>query len=221
MKMLLVELLEGWNDVDDAIDDANRLMQFYLNNILDKFIETKHIKLENKFRLGDLYIIFKEVEDEDEIRTRASYVIGEKKIIIYLFPDDKETIVNAITAKNSDINGMMREVKSITSTLAHEIQHHKDNVKSDGKFVKSKKAYNYSIHPNDNSYYRLPHEIWARMTEALYSINELEIKNVREYIEEFKKEFVAWDRLTENDKKKLIKNVYKYYKEIYEPSMNS
>jgi len=218
MKMLLVELLEGWNDADDAIESANRIMTFYIKIVLNKFLQTKQIKLETRLGFGDLHVSFKKT-DEDERRTTGTYNLEKKEITIYLFPDDEEAIINSLIAKNTDVNRIMRKVKDITSTLAHEIQHHLDNVKSNGNFVKTKKTYNYVINQDDEAYYRLPHEIWARMTEAIYKVNVLYIMNVRDYIERFKEEFVAWTFISENDKKKLIKNVYKYYTEVYKPSL--
>lgn len=218
MKMLLVELLEGWKDADEAIESANKIMRFYIKIVLNKFLETKQIKLEYRLGFGDLHVSFKKNDEDEKIKT-GSYNLERKEIIIYIFPDDEETIINSIITKNTDVNRIMRKVKSITSTLAHEIQHHLDNVKSNGNFVNNKQTFNYVINPKDRAYYRLPHEIWARMTEAIYKVNVLYIMNVRDYIERFKEEFVAWTFISENDKKKLIKNVYKYYTEVYKPSL--
>lgn len=119
-------------------------------------------------------------------------------------------------------------IKTYKEVLVHELQHAYDYYRTKGKFVNNKLTYDYkkdinkatdmnSITVIDNifdeniqkKYFNLPHEIWARFTET---INQLDLSmNFNDLLIDFKKKFRKFDIISDEQKKRVIKALYKYY----------
>ena len=113
------------------------------------------------------------------------------------------------------------------NTLVHELQHAFDDYRSGGKYVSDKKSKNYykdldyspfktNTSRTDSqkaAYYGLPHEYWARFSSYI-TRNFINFdRPFKDMAEDFKLWFQGYNRLGENDKKRLQKALYKYWSE--------
>lgn len=129
-------------------------------------------------------------------------------------------------------------------TLLHELRHAYDDYRSGGKYLNSKrwnkfqnKFVNYSKEEKTLekdadmflSYWRLPHEINARMTQAINKIHfdkfkdnsytEAYKKPFDEVYKDFKYRFEGWKQLTDIMKKNITKRLYKYWSDYKVPEL--
>ena len=124
-------------------------------------------------------------------------------------------------------------------TLMHELQHAYDSYRSEGKFVntrfendvrKTMSLKNIGkeiklkdedlkfIEKNRKEYYKIPHEVNARYTQAIketsfYDVkrgfHNFEMKSYKEVLESFILNFMAWHRLSAKMQKRLKNRLYK------------
>ena len=119
------------------------------------------------------------------------------------------------------------------NNLMHELQHVYDDYRSLGKALKSQDVYDTKYNKaSSNSkiinlqqakdYLNLPHEIWARFTQAIdriyfYSLDfndkgvVYEMYPMEKVAKEFKKQFKGFDILTDDMKRRLIKAVIQFW----------
>lgn len=103
----------------------------------------------------------------------------------------------------------------LNSVLAHEMQHAYDDYRSKGKAFYSKATVKYfnnkKLGTSDyDSYLNLSHEIWARFTETALSMDPTET-DFRKWARSFQSNFLGWKLMNEKQKKRLIKELYKYF----------
>lgn len=122
---------------------------------------------------------------------------------------------------------------SLTETfkliLVHEIQHAYDYFRSESNFRKNKQTYKYNkkysevelsddVKQNDaffrsedyqNTYLKLPHEVWARFSETVGVLDYN--KPFNDVLNDFKKKLRGYDILSDNQKKRIKNTLYKYY----------
>ena len=113
------------------------------------------------------------------------------------------------------------------NTLVHELQHAFDDYRSGGKYSSDKKSKNYykgldyspfksntsRTDSQDAAYYGLPHEYWARFSSYITKNFINFDRPFKDMSEDFKLWFQGYNRLGENDKKRLQKALYKYWLE--------
>jgi len=119
------------------------------------------------------------------------------------------------------------------TVLVHELQHAYDDWRSKGKYRTSKQAKDYQKQYGDNAdimspgevmwsaerwakYAGMPHEYWARFTQtvrSLFMFPSAYDKAFPAIEKEFKREFPGYDKITDDDKKRLSKALYKYWDE--------
>ncbi len=120
----------------------------------------------------------------------------------------------------------------LISVIRHELQHAYDYYISDGKFNSDKKSKDFYSKRVDNDgeidpeakqkqkvkYFRLQHEINARFTQTISELNGYGLVNndgsmvtLKDYLEGFKKKFLAWDLMTPKIQKYLMRRASQYY----------
>jgi len=117
---------------------------------------------------------------------------------------------------------------SLKRTIIHELQHAYDDFISNGKYATDKRSKNYYANANNkhNSfdpkskisdeqykiYYNLPHEYWARFSEALANMDvRPDLDDFNATLNDFKRGFDGYETLLPNAKKRILNSLYKYY----------
>ncbi len=110
--------------------------------------------------------------------------------------------------------------ESIKNILIHELRHCYDMWKQGEHFAiyrnpNHKKIQHEVFYGNDYKYFsymNIPHEYWARFTEALSRISHpTTIKDNKTYINFFIREMIGFSDLPKEDQKRLIKAAINYY----------
>jgi len=164
--------------------------------------------------------------------------IDENRGIIELKLDESKFIekvkwyiqANNLNEKWSDTNAIqiLRFIfNDFKSTLIHEIQHAYDDFRSGGRYRLDKKSKNYysnlkydankegsrQTDLERSKYYDLPHEYWARFSQYVNKWKPGFNQSFDKIFENFKMFFVGYDNLSENNKKRLQKALYKFWDE--------
>lgn len=142
-----------------------------------------------------------------------------------------------ITEKDPDDNSITTyDCKKILRTslgvafrnvLLHELQHAYDDFRSKGNYTNDKPSIEYYKklkydYQDINSkmsederkiYLSLPHEYWARFNEFLSDINNFNFKRkgFKFFLNELEENFVGYEHLSNDAKKRLKKALYKFY----------
>lgn len=117
--------------------------------------------------------------------------------------------------------------KKFHNVLVHELWHMYDDWRTQGRvFTKGKKWKGFKKkfgHSLNNSkldshreavtnYYNLPHEMWARVAQSIALIDFSVMTSFDEVYKKFKKNFDGWNSLDEQNRRKMIKSIYKIWK---------
>lgn len=119
---------------------------------------------------------------------------------------------------------MMNNVKE---NIVHELQHAYDDYRSEGKYEDDPLSKKYYSGQKQNSnaeatsekkkknlliYLKLPHEYWARFSQTLSTTpNNIDKNNFNQLFDYFKKKFIGYKSLPEDDKRRILNSLYKYY----------
>lgn len=122
--------------------------------------------------------------------------------------------------------------RGIGEIITHELQHAFDDYKSGGKFSTDKESNKYynkikSLKSDEEehafrienykTYLNLHHEVWARLSQTLKRIRQfLEINpdvDFKEVFDLFKDTFYEYDSLNPENKKRILKVLFKFYEE--------
>lgn len=148
--------------------------------------------------------------------------------------------------KNYVISKMSSVIKNskVKTTMIHELQHAYDYFISNGKYTSDKKSKEFYKQKTDDNvsdsgmrekYLKLKHEINARFSQTIENLDyevfftnengdeEIGFIELKDYINNFKKDFVGWDLMTPKIKKYLFRRVSQYYykfKEIFDEKYN-
>lgn len=102
------------------------------------------------------------------------------------------------------------------STLVHELQHAYDYYRTKGKNSYIKRQFKFNDYVNKHNffdserYYKLPSEIWARFTQLVNALNFN--KDFKSVLNDMKDDFdFKYYKLTDKQKKRIEKELYKYY----------
>ncbi len=159
----------------------------------------------------------------DEI-VRGYYIDSSGDIKLNLNP----TRNDLKTLHGKDEKDIYYLLYGLHNTLIHELQHAYDDYRSDGKYVK--KGYNNEIE-NLEAYYRSDHELNAHFTDIISSMEfyttdfeetptslddgiVIVIRKINDFDiikQNFIKNFEGWSYLTEDIKKKMLRQLGKYY----------
>jgi hypothetical protein len=114
----------------------------------------------------------------------------------------------------------------LKDTIVHELQHAYDDFISNGKYASDKRSKKYYANNTYNSfdpeskmsdkqyeqYLNLPHEYWARFSEALASIDvRPDLDDFNSVFNDFKYSFAGYETLLPNAKKRILNSLYKFY----------
>ena len=125
-------------------------------------------------------------------------------------------------AENILISSMAFAFRSV---IIHELQHAYDSYVSNDLYRTDDKSNRYyhrgsDVDINQNTivspeeyaiYNSLPHEYWARFSQAVATIDFSGNKTMNDIIPEFQKKFVAWMKMSPTTKVRLNKALYKYF----------
>ena len=225
---------------DDLISIiSNKGNDFFKEYKEDECVTIEQDLLCNIVNVND-YTILKDFINEFELYVEIANFKNEKFKGGFL-PEDKDNYVNigslglniGIQSFNKNLtknraisnNPVTILYKTLTetfrSTIVHELQHIYDYFRSKSKFSKSKKTdrYNELIKDFEKTgdmseeaeklYNELTHEQWGRFSGAISEIDFS--KDWNSILKEFKIKFRRFDVMSESDKKRLIKSLYKYY----------
>jgi len=155
-------------------------------------------------------------EGEDEYEDKGSIVVNIK-----LEQFNKNLQICRVKYKTP--NDILKNALSMTyrKVLAHELQHAYDYFRSKGKYSRNKKTDEYRKEVDERGletnkiaqelYFKLPHEQWARFTETIEDLDfNADFKDV---LNQFKSKFRKYNLLSEMEKNRLTKALYKYYDE--------
>lgn len=162
---------------------------------------------------------------------------------IELYVDDMPQLFNEINQSIKEI-GQEKYNKNdlyfklfyeLYDPLIHELQHAYDDFRSRGKIYKTKEYAKYrekyqdTIETNINNdvkraqkYLNLPHEIWARFTQAMYKVRftdlhiengkcNLTMKPIKKVVKDFRLFFPHYYNLSDKMKRKLINKVVQFW----------
>jgi hypothetical protein len=190
--------------------------------------------------------------DQKELKstTRGMYTTSSTKIPYKPeHPNDIVVYIDDLPELFSKINNSVKEEKhfdadrlyvhlfyELYSTLVHELQHAYDDYRSKGKLYQTKQYKKYlekyvrgNIENEINSdieqakkYVNLPHEIWARFSQAMINTRFttldikdnkviLEMKPIKKVVSEFKRYFDHYRELSDVMKRKLINKVVQFW----------
>jgi hypothetical protein len=149
-----------------------------------------------------------------------SLTIASYNVVSQMIKIDIDALITA-----SDMLDVPIDFK-LSETLSHEIQHHIDNIKSNGN------AFNASAPNNFDEYLKLPYEVNARMQEAFFRMGKAISSHKSEgstIDNELLKQYILYamndarvDEVYEKNQeqyKQLVKRLYKYaYKLIHSPA---
>lgn len=196
-----------WNVLGDFLKKYD-IAVIFTNNI-------KYYGLWSREVLNERGVIYIK-RDIDEFASVFSYNIDMNK-------SKKPSLTDMARASLTSLGIAFRKI------LIHELQHAYDDWRSSGKYSSDKlSSYYYKNIWKPSStwvdarmpdeqykiYLTLPHEYWARFSEAVSTIFHTPSKFNKPFsviVSEFKKAIGGYERLTENDKKRLLKALYKYY----------
>ncbi len=140
---------------------------------------------------------------------------------------EKDADDNSITA--DDCKRILRTALGVAfrSVLLHELQHAYDDFRSKGKYTHDKLSQDYykklkyayddvkskMSEEERKIYLSLPHEYWARFNEFLSDISAFNFKRkgLKFFLDYFKQNFVGYEHISDDAKKRLSKALYKFY----------
>jgi hypothetical protein len=141
----------------------------------------------------------------------------------------KDGSVNSSDAEKILRTAMMNSHKTY---ILHELQHAYDEWRSNGLYASDKRSVKYyeksayqtsgagaekPMSPEEwAEYVQLPHEYWARFSEAMKKIFNKPIAFLKPYpqiLKMFTKEIVGWEYLQPTDRRRLVKALEKYWSE--------
>lgn len=241
IKQLIVEGYKEINEISKLSDEIVNLLalswvrisrvisrQGVFSTSLNKIITNKEsYKTLNDFiENSNLAIVFFKsnpknrggfIEDQDDngqltigININYDKFYGELSKQRLTSNDERQVKINAV-------NNIFKPI------MVHELQHAYDHYRSNGNFKNTKKTHEFIGKYGDNienwdkdpellkNYYNLPHEIWARFSQAAYKLDLN--KDINQFYQDFKNSFYKYELLSDEDKKRLGKAIYKYYDE--------
>jgi len=117
-------------------------------------------------------------------------------------------------------------MSGLRATIVHELQHAYDDYRSKGNFDKDPASKKYYADVRSGTiniaadvaadggkhlttYYNLPHEYWARFSDALSQIDTS--RDFNTVLDDFKQNFDGYNVLNADGKKRILNSLYKYY----------
>lgn len=195
----------------------------------------------------------KNEKTKGEYKHATGYNVGlQKEIILYL----RSGLIEELKTKISESISKGHEITyydlyysfyyEFTSTLIHELQHSYDDYRSRGNAFTSKEYKKYNellnkikikqtseelIDKEEFSryakYLNLPHEIWARFSQAVFKIRFAKgevLKNekgqhylkqniypILDVVNSLKREFSGWEKLSDKMRKKLLNKIVQFW----------
>lgn len=241
IKQLIVEGYKEINEISKLSDDIVNLLALswariswviskngVYNQKLSELVKNKenYTILNDFIQNSNLAVVFFKsnpknrggfIEDQDEngrptigININYDKFYGELSKQRLTSSDERQTKINAV-------NIIFKPI------MVHELQHAYDHYRSNGKFKNTKKTHEFIGKYGDNienwdkdpellkNYYNLPHEIWARFSQAVYKLDPN--KDFKQFYQDFKNSFYKYELLSDQDKKRLDKAIYKYHGE--------
>ena len=177
----------------------------------------------------------------DEYGSKNDYNTNDEKSIEMGYNEDsfKKTVDSLINDENPIPNWRILSLfyNEFSSTLIHELQHAYDDYRSKGEIYKTKKFNNFRKKYESNastknvyndlnkvkSYLNLPHEIWARYTQAInksqfYSwditddgLEVLTMKPMYAVIKLVTLNFMGFNQLSDNIKNRIIRKTAQFW----------
>jgi hypothetical protein len=224
--------------VDKIPDMFTKINLGRYTNLRD-FLNEYKLDLKYSSNLDSLGDFVAHSESNGEIFVRYDLITIKGAIEKAVFP-----ILKANKPINQMVfNEMCKQVqselydKNVLSTILHELQHAYDSWRSEGMFMASKRGYDYDKKYGDlpkgtpmtpkqrDEYDKLEYEINARFTQAIRAIKFYD-KNQQTNLltpvtfdvlkAEFEEEFGAYEKMTPNFRKRLIKRLSKAYHQMLE-----
>ena len=203
-KDILKELKKGPRKI---IQIPIRSLKLKRYNELSKYLD----QINRDFTIAFLPL---DAKPDDKKRTLGFYIPGQSIVIYFPYSDLKKIIdvnniyvgqVEAFFYDDSIIGG-----KSVREVLIHEIQHALDDWRSKGKVYKTKEYSEFlqSDGKDYDTYLKLPHEISSRFSEAISRMDYIDggdIIPLNYFLDDFKRNFNGWDKMTPDIQKRLIR----------------
>lgn len=233
----------------DRFKEKNRFTFFqglYLRSILEKFPDN-YKKLYDFLKNTNIYVYFLTDDKCSKGGTYQTYdkeyrSSDERGITLYMKCDIAKEFDDLVKEQGEKLNSTDLYSKmyyKFQSILLHELQHAFDDFRSKGKtyqtkdYQKYKEKYEkeamqdvaYDVN-QAKSYLNLPHEIWARFSQAVdkirfYSVDFIEngdnillkfdMKPMENVLKNFISEFNGWKILNDSMKKKLSNKVIQFW----------
>jgi len=118
--------------------------------------------------------------------------------------------------------------KAPRNILIHEIQHAFDYWRSGGKVLNTKSFQDFidtkKVDRNFDTYLRFPHEISSRFSEAISELDYIdggELIPLSYFLEDFKRKFDQWDRMTPKIQKTLMRRASGFWHKKQEELQNN
>lgn len=207
----------------------------------------------------DSYVSLVRVQGDKLKKLGTMGSAGGDRLFIKLFYTD--AYIEYLRRTFSDISELTEDrlyktlYYTFSSPLIHELRHVYDSFRSNGNFTRSKAGNDYfkKYHPlggeqtvpkspeQYDDYIRLPHEIWARLTQWLEdygrfyeldkTIPHVEVNGVKKWFAKMKpiepilqniktNDNMMWDRLSDDNRKRLVKAVFNHWNDA-EDELNS
>ena len=233
------------NNIDQIKDKGN--IGYLFGTYLHAVDHTKYDELANFIKDTNIAIT---IEQPDQKGARGAYThipdipydpkMGRE---IEIFVKDLDELLNKINENiqergdNYDTQALYLDLfYPLYTSLIHELQHAYDDYRSGGKAYQTKEFTKYRQKYLRNAisnqiqndmeqalrYVNLPHEIWARFSQAMYGLHFtdmdiegnrilFEMRPIKSVVNDFKSKYEHFNALKDNMKKKLINKVVQFW----------